>query len=58
VAARHYAVTGELQRDVWYGPDWQIVQVLFPAKDGSEIAFVMRGPSQSPLATSSVRRAQ
>jgi Domain of unknown function (DUF6134) len=60
VAARHYAVTGELQRDVWYGPDGKIVQVLFPAKDGSEIAFVTRTPS--PLArerrasTSSARR--
>ena len=58
VAARHHAVTGELQRDVWYGLGGQTVKVLFPAKDGSEIAFVMRGPSQSPLATSSVRRAQ
>jgi hypothetical protein len=64
VAARHYAVTGELQRDVWYGPDGQTVQVLFPAKDGSEIAFVMLAPPQPPLATeqraassSSVRRA-
>jgi len=63
VAARHYAVTSELLRDVWYGPDGQTVQVLFPAKDGSEIAFVMRAPSQRPLATeqrassSSVRRA-
>jgi hypothetical protein len=64
VAARHYALTGELQRDVWYGPDGQAIQVLFPAKDGSEIAFVMRAPSQLPLATehrasgSSVRRAR
>jgi hypothetical protein len=62
VAARHYAVTGELRRDVWYGPDGQTVQVLFPAKDGSEIAFVMRSPSQLRLPTqqrvssSSVRR--
>jgi hypothetical protein len=51
VAARHYAVTGELRRDVWYGPDGQTVQVRFPAKDGSEIAFVMRASSQLPLAT-------
>jgi hypothetical protein len=63
VAARHYAVTGELQRDVWYGPDGQTLQVRFPAKDGSEIAFVMQAPSQRPLAiekrasSSSARRA-
>jgi hypothetical protein len=53
VAARHYAVTGDIQRDVWYGPDGQTVQVLIPAKDGSEIAFVMRALSQLPLATES-----
>jgi len=50
VAARHYAVTGQLQRDVWYGPDGQIVQVVFPAQDGSELAFVVRDPSQPPPA--------
>lgn len=44
VKARHYAMMGELRRDVWYGPDGQTVQVSFPAKDGSEIVFVMRIP--------------
>jgi Domain of unknown function (DUF6134) len=48
VAAHHYAVTGELQRDVWYTPDGQTLQVLLPAKDGSKITFVMQDPSQSP----------
>jgi Family of unknown function (DUF6134) len=48
VAARHYAVGGQLQRDVWYGPDGQIVQVVLPAYDGSELAFVIRARSQSP----------
>jgi hypothetical protein len=51
VAARHYAVTGELQRDVWYGPDGQIVQVMFPSQDGSEIAFVTPRPSHPALAS-------
>jgi hypothetical protein len=51
VAARRYAVTGELRREIWYGPEGQTVRVLFPAKDGSEIAFVMRTPGQpSPAA--------
>ena len=50
VATRHYAITGQLHRDVWYGPDGQVVQVRFPARDGSQIAFVMRTPSQPPLA--------
>jgi Family of unknown function (DUF6134) len=44
VATRHYAVTGEIQRDLWYGPDGQTVQVLMPAKDGSEVTLVMRTP--------------
>jgi hypothetical protein len=51
VRARHYAVAGDLQRDVWYGADGQTVQVQFPAKDGSKIAFVMRHLPQPPLAT-------
>jgi hypothetical protein len=42
VAAHHYAMTGEIVRDIWYGPDGQIVQVRFPAKDGSEIQVVLR----------------
>lgn len=41
LTARHYAMTGQLKRDIWYGPDGQTVQVRFPAKDGSEITFVL-----------------
>jgi len=50
VAAHHFAVTGELQRDLWYGPDGRIVQLMFRAQDGSEIAFVTQGRSPPPLA--------
>ena len=42
LAAHHYAMTGQIIRDIWYGPDGQIVQVHFPAKDGSEIQVVLR----------------
>jgi hypothetical protein len=42
VRGRHYGLAGELQRDVWYGPDGQPVRVVFPANDDSEVAFVMR----------------
>ena len=45
VKARHYALSGDVRRDVWYGPDGQTLQVLFRAKDGSKIAFVMRPSS-------------
>lgn len=48
IKARHYAVAGDLQRDVWYGADGETIQVLFPAKDGSKITFVMR-PLPQPL---------
>jgi Family of unknown function (DUF6134) len=42
IAARHYAISGELQRDIWYGPDGQTALVGLPTSDGSEIAFVIR----------------
>ena len=37
VAARHFAFTGELNRDVWYGPDGVILKAEMKAKDGSII---------------------
>jgi hypothetical protein len=40
--AHHYAMTGQITRDIWYGPDGQIVQVRFPARDGSQIQVVLR----------------
>ena len=42
VATHHYAITGELDRDIWYDPDGHIVQVRFPAKDGSIITVLRR----------------
>jgi hypothetical protein len=39
VTARHVRLTGELERDVWYGPDCGIVRVAFPARDGSRITL-------------------
>jgi Domain of unknown function (DUF6134) len=42
VSAHRYAMTGQIVRDIWYGPDGQIVQVRFPGKDGSQIALVLR----------------
>jgi len=46
VRAQHYAITGQLRRDLWYGPEGQTVQVRFPAKDGSEITFVLLRSSE------------
>jgi hypothetical protein len=42
VTAHHYSMTGEITREIWYGPDGQIDQVRFPAKDGSQITLVLR----------------
>lgn len=40
VAARHYAVTGDLQRELWYDPNNVLVKVRFKAKDGSDIEYL------------------
>lgn len=37
IEARHFAFTGELNRDVWYGPDGIILKAEMKAKDGSII---------------------
>jgi hypothetical protein len=42
LTAHRYAMTGQITRDIWYGPDGQIVQVRFPAKDGSQVQVVLR----------------
>jgi len=39
VQARHWRLSGQLQRDVWYGPDCGIARVTFPARDGSLITL-------------------
>jgi hypothetical protein len=57
IGARHYTIAGDLNRDVWYGPDGRTVKVVIPDDDGSEIAFVMSTPSQLPLCPASVGRA-
>jgi len=42
VTAHHYSITGQIMREIWYGPDGQVVQVRFPAKDGSQINVLLR----------------
>ncbi len=37
--ARHFRLTGELERDVWYAEDCSIAKVTFPARDGSLITL-------------------
>ena len=42
VAARHYRISGELERDVWYDANSVLAQVRFHGKDGSEILYALR----------------
>lgn len=42
VVARHYAMTGDLSRELWYDGAGVLVQVRFKAKDGSDIQYVLR----------------
>lgn len=41
VQATHYAVRGDLKRDLWYA-DGKLVHVRFAAEDGSQVDYVLR----------------
>ena len=40
IPARHYAITGDLQRELWYDAQSILVKVRFKAKDGSQIEYI------------------
>jgi hypothetical protein len=42
VPARHYVLTGELQRELWYDASGRLVKVRFAASDGSDIQYVLK----------------
>lgn len=42
IAAQHYVMTGDFERDVWYDAAGVLVLVRFKAEDGSEIRYVLR----------------
>ena len=42
VEARHYSITGELPREVWYGADGVVVQAMYKAVDESLLTFKLR----------------
>jgi hypothetical protein len=42
VQARHYSVTGEIEREIWYDSDGRLVQVQFEGGDGSEIMLKLQ----------------
>lgn len=41
-AARHYALSGDLSRELWYDADGTLVQVRFKAKDDSDLRYVLK----------------
>ena len=40
--ARHYALTGDLQREVWYDSAGRLVKVQFSGSDGSDIQYLLK----------------
>jgi len=42
VRARHFVMSGELERDLWYGPDGMLVKASFKGSDGSDIQYVLQ----------------
>lgn len=42
VQTRHYAITGDLQRELWYDGQNVLTKVRFKAKDGSVIEYILR----------------
>jgi hypothetical protein len=41
VQARHYSMTGQFERELWYDNDGVLVRVEFKGKDGSDIQYVI-----------------
>jgi hypothetical protein len=40
VKARHYRMSGDIDRDLWYGLDGQLLKIEFEAEDGSRIILL------------------
>ena len=42
VKARHFVISGELKREVWYDADRRLVKIRFAGKDGSTITYLLK----------------
>jgi len=42
IRAKHYSMTGALERELWYDSDWVLVKMAFKGRDGSDIQYVLR----------------
>jgi len=41
VKARHYSMTGELARELWYDENWVLVHMTLKGKDGSDVEYIL-----------------
>jgi hypothetical protein len=61
IEAHHYSITGDLRREVWYGPDGEVVQAGYRVKDGSLLTFKLRtggadtAPDAAPRTTAAAK---
>ena len=42
VPSKHYSMTGDFERELWYDQDWVLVKIAFKGKDGSDIQYLRR----------------
>ena len=42
VPAKHYAITGDLQRELWFDSHGTLLKVRFKGQDGSDIQYVLK----------------
>jgi hypothetical protein len=41
IEAHHYSVSGQIKREIWYGPDGRLQRLQFEGKDGSDIIMIL-----------------
>jgi hypothetical protein len=42
VKAKHFSMTGEFERELWYDDHWVLVHMELKGKDGSRVKYVLR----------------
>ena len=42
VKAKHFSMTGEFERELWYDDHWVLVHMELKGKDGSKVQYVLR----------------
>ena len=42
ILAKHYSMTGEFERELWYDNELVLVKIAFKGQDGSDIQYVLR----------------